>query len=1129
MDTPHILLCASGKPATTKTVGQVLERRDEGELCEVLEQLIRLAAGGASVDQHVISVIKNASSVPNRRLKKLLHLFWPMVDCYTAEGALKPHIILVCNSILQDLQHPNEHVVCSALRCVVNFPVREVIQHFVQAIPPLLAHAQPIVRGAAATAMQALSIRYPDLLPVSALLARFVGGTGGAGADGDGAEADPNVLHKLLLALVDLLPARAPLAAQSVLARMPFADVCRTLYSVLPPLLHALQGLPGAAPEQAGPGQADPGHAALEECLALVRSVFDATAKHQGSFPAETLFDAGMCFWKLSFLLAGVGVGASAGASTGAGAGAGAGTGAPPSRTDAAALALRLLLASTRDSPESCARAAFAVVGDSLALHRDAYARDDAFAGIPALVVSAVCASGLSDDARLPALQGGLLEQMGAYREARVIVGGIAASAVLASSDVRVVDGAAQTLRTLFRAELERLAADCSAAAGFVDSAGPDVIRELAKLCSAGDRGDHGGPGSLGGRGDAADPVLAGIRAKAFAALRDILAGLDHVGGLGVPEPLRAQAAGRKQFATGSLAVALWRARDGELAQGIVRVLGQRDPLLLLSAFLFVACGLTPALREAVAAADPVLAGELGRFEDVLAALKIGVDDLSDPCMQRIRACMRAFGGAPEDPQGPDAPASPRAAAAALAPSEAFTLSLLATCVADSLPALDTAGSTIGDAAGGAPSDASGGALRVVLGGTALAMASVLKALSLNPGVHQEDLEAVSRALSAVMDRIGGPGVRRGPVEPRPRPRGLALPGVRVHREAVGRASDALSFSILGGPAAASTASAVPAASADAHGRAGVQAITDAALGSIRASHDVFQRDHVIRDGSLSVCNDLASLRRVVQLSGDSDRIYAEALVSVTARTIRLDTVFINRSAEHVQDLRLELYSTAGIRLAAAGRGAGQGRGQGINLDPKGFARASYALFTNTCESGVIFGNVLATFTQKKTRDAARHRDVIHRIQEIRVNVRDFLVGQRLAMPEYKQRWGALPWEHTVPLRVELDAGQDGGAVLDAVVRSVEASTNALPVQPPGGLEGPDGDAGGGSSASDSGSGSLTMCRYYALTTLDNTPALLCVSAGVEGRAVVGETRVRTGARSLGLSLADCLRAGVYG
>ncbi|ESU43413.1 Coatomer beta subunit [Giardia duodenalis] len=144
---PTVAIGPEAAAVCTKSLEAIFARSDPEEMCEALQAAIQLASSGQSIDHLVLPVIKHASASTDHRLKKLLHVFWPLVECYRG-GQLKPHIMLISNSILRDLKSPNEMILCSALRCVLHLQVSEVVSSLIALSPLLLSRSncrQPLV------------------------------------------------------------------------------------------------------------------------------------------------------------------------------------------------------------------------------------------------------------------------------------------------------------------------------------------------------------------------------------------------------------------------------------------------------------------------------------------------------------------------------------------------------------------------------------------------------------------------------------------------------------------------------------------------------------------------------------------------------------------------------------------------------------------------------------------------------------------------------------------------------------------------------------------------------------------------------------------------------------------------
>ncbi|RRT39076.1 hypothetical protein B296_00048008 [Ensete ventricosum] len=101
-----------------------------------------------------------------------------------------------------------------------------------------------------------------------------------------------------------------------------------------------------------------------------------------------------------------------------------------------------------------------------------------------------------------------------------------------------------------------------------------------------------------------------------------------------------------------------------------------------------------------------------------------------------------------------------------------------------------------------------------------------------------------------------------------------------------------------------------------------------------------------MRDG-----DDANKLNRMVQLTGFSDPVYAEAFVTVHHYDIVLDVTVINRTKETLQNLCLELATMGDLKLVD--------RPQNYTLAPESSKQIRANIKVSSTETGVIFGNIV--------------------------------------------------------------------------------------------------------------------------------------------------------------------------
>ena len=125
--------------------------------------------GGEPMPRILMQVIRFCINSNDKQLKKLCMLYWEVVPKYqepTSEEMLAaasggppvkrkmlPEMILVCNALMNDLNHPNEYVRGAMLRFMCKLKDEEIIGPLIPSIKACLDHRHPYVRKNAALAI----------------------------------------------------------------------------------------------------------------------------------------------------------------------------------------------------------------------------------------------------------------------------------------------------------------------------------------------------------------------------------------------------------------------------------------------------------------------------------------------------------------------------------------------------------------------------------------------------------------------------------------------------------------------------------------------------------------------------------------------------------------------------------------------------------------------------------------------------------------------------------------------------------------------------------------------------------------------------------------------------------------
>lgn len=125
-----------------------LESKEDEDKIEALKHVIGLVLNGQNCSKLLIPVIKFCLRSENHTIKKLLLIYWEVVERYTpgTSNKLLPEFILVVNNIRNDLNHPNEYIRGSTLRFLTKIKDQEILEPLIPVINANLEHRHSYVR-----------------------------------------------------------------------------------------------------------------------------------------------------------------------------------------------------------------------------------------------------------------------------------------------------------------------------------------------------------------------------------------------------------------------------------------------------------------------------------------------------------------------------------------------------------------------------------------------------------------------------------------------------------------------------------------------------------------------------------------------------------------------------------------------------------------------------------------------------------------------------------------------------------------------------------------------------------------------------------------------------------------------
>ncbi|KAM7254304.1 hypothetical protein ACFE04_031986 [Oxalis oulophora] len=179
--------------------------------------------------------------------------------------------------------------------------------------------------------------------------------------------------------------------------------------------------------------------------------------------------------------------------------------------------------------------------------------------------------------------------------------------------------------------------------------------------------------------------------------------------------------------------------------------------------------------------------------------------------------------------------------------------------------------------------------------------------------------------------------------------------------------------------------------------------------------------------------DDANKLNRILQLTGFSDPVYAEAYVTVNHYDIVLDVTVINRTKETLQSLCLELATMGDLKLVE--------RPQNYTLAPESSKQIKANIKVSSTETGVIFGNIV----YDSSSNVQEKRVVV--LNDIHIDIMDYISPAYCADVVFRTMWAEFEWENKVAVNTNI---QDEREFLNHIIKS----TNMKCLTPPSALEG---------------------------------------------------------------------------
>ncbi|CAG8439119.1 9991_t:CDS:10 [Ambispora gerdemannii] len=142
-----------------------LEKGSEEVKIETMKKILVTMLNGDQLPQLLMQVIRFVMPSKNKTLKKLLHFYWEICPKTNPDGKLKQEMILVCNALRNDLQHPNEYIRGATLRFLCKLREPELLEPLLPSCRSCLEHRHSYVRKNAVFAIYTIYKHFEYLIP----------------------------------------------------------------------------------------------------------------------------------------------------------------------------------------------------------------------------------------------------------------------------------------------------------------------------------------------------------------------------------------------------------------------------------------------------------------------------------------------------------------------------------------------------------------------------------------------------------------------------------------------------------------------------------------------------------------------------------------------------------------------------------------------------------------------------------------------------------------------------------------------------------------------------------------------------------------------------------------------------
>ncbi|OMJ15708.1 Coatomer subunit beta [Smittium culicis] len=233
----------------------------------------------------------------------------------------------------------------------------------------------------------------------------------------------------------------------------------------------------------------------------------------------------------------------------------------------------------------------------------------------------------------------------------------------------------------------------------------------------------------------------------------------------------------------------------------------------------------------------------------------------------------------------------------------------------------------------------------------------------------------------------------------------------------------------------------------------------------------------------------VTKLDSIVQLTGFSDPVYAEAYLNVHQYDITIDILIVNQTNDTLKNLTAEFSMMGDLKLIEKPRS--------YNVSPRSFSSIKATIKVSSADSGVIYGNL--TYDGPGPSDS---NCIV--FNDINVDIMEYIRPSYCDEAKFFSMWSEFEWENKVDVITKITD-------LQVYLKHLIESTNMACLTPDSAL---DGDCG------------FLSANLYS-KSIFGEDALLNVSLEKvdDDSTVTGHIRIRSKSQGIALSLGDKINA----